>query len=124
MSVRTVPRYCTKKANLRKEYFYTTDVGLINNPVHNARGFIGRRFNGFAHNGIFIPIAQMGVSFLLPCHFADHITQKELVPLFSVSMETDSAVRISDDTNTAVHLSEREKSFPLRDLPGGLWGKP
>lgn len=49
--------------------------------------------NGFAHNGIFIPITQMDVSFLLPCHFAYHITQKLLVPLFSVSMETDSAVR-------------------------------
>ena len=49
--------------------------------------------NGFTHNGIFIPIAQMDVSFLLPCHFAYHITQKLLVPLFSVSMGSDSTVR-------------------------------
>jgi hypothetical protein len=49
--------------------------------------------NGFVHNGIFIPIAQMDVSFQLPCHFAYHITQKLLVPLFSLSMESESAVR-------------------------------
>jgi hypothetical protein len=93
MNVRTVPRYCTEKTNLRKAYFCTTDADLINNPVHNATGFIGRRSNGFSHNGIFIPIAQMDVSFLLPCHFAYHITQKHPVPLFSVSIESDSAVR-------------------------------
>jgi hypothetical protein len=59
----------------------------------------------------------MDVSFLLPCHFADHITQKQLVPLFSVSLESESAVRISDYTNTAVHLSEQERSFPSEIFP-------
>jgi len=94
MNVRTVPRYYTYKTNQRKAYFYTSNAGLIKkNPVYNAKGFIGRGSNGFAHNGIFIPIAQMDVSFLLPCHFAYHITQKLFFPLFSVSMESDSAVR-------------------------------
>jgi hypothetical protein len=94
MNARTVPRYCTYKTNQRKAYFYTTNSGLIKkNPVYNAKGFIGWGSNGFAHNGIFIPIAQMDVSFLLPCRLAYHITQKLLVPLFSVSMESDSTVR-------------------------------
>ena len=95
MKVRTAPRYCTYKTNQRKAYFYTTNAGIIKkkNPVYKAKGFIGGGSNGFAHNDIFIPIAQMDVSFLLPRHFAYHITQKLLVPLFSVSMESDSFVR-------------------------------
>jgi hypothetical protein len=73
-------------------FLYLQRWSYKRNPVYNAKGFIGRGSNGFAHNGIFIPIAQMDVSFLLPCHFAYHITQKLVLPLFSVSMESDSAV--------------------------------
>ena len=94
MNVLTVPRHCTYKTNQRKAYFYTTNAGLIKKiPVYNAKGFIGEGSNGFAHYNIFIPIAQMDVSFLLPCHFAYHITHKLLVPLFSVSIGSDSTVR-------------------------------
>jgi hypothetical protein len=32
-------------------------------------------------------------------------------------MESDSAVRISDDTKTVVYLSEGERSFPLEIFP-------
>jgi hypothetical protein len=77
----------------KSAFFYHQRWSYEKNPVYNAKGFIGGGANGFAHNGIFIPIAQMDVSFLLPCHFAYHITQKLLVPLLSVSMESDSAVR-------------------------------
>jgi hypothetical protein len=84
------------------------------NLVYNAKGFIGRGSNGFSHNGIFIPIAQIDVSFLLPCHFAYHITQKLLFPLFSVSMESNSAVRTTMIQQLLLTISRR-KTFLFRD---------